>query len=340
MRYFRFVFLVLIMAGVMSSCGQTPTSPTLTPSPALSPQARAYLTVALNIMQQHSVNRKNINWTRLRQQTVAIAAGAKTPADTYSAIHFALTALGDHHSFFVEPQSANQLGAGAITPDQEPYGQRLAHGIGYLDLPGFEASEQAAKQYVMLAQNAIRTADQAETCGWIVDLRNNDGGNMWPMLAGVGPILGEGMVGSFVYPDGIKQAWDYRDGQAQLDGSTIIATQSAYHLKHPLPPVAVLTGPVTASSGEAIVVAFRARPSMRSFGEPTYGVPTANDSYMLSDGALLVLTVAVDADRTGHTYDSAIAPDQLVPVDQSQIGTAADRGVQAATSWLHDQEGC
>ena len=60
----------------------------------------------------------------------------------------------------------------------------------------------------------------------------------------------------------------------------------------------------------------------------------------LSDGALLVLTVAVDADRTGYTYDSAIAPDQLVPVDLSQIGTTADRGVQAATSWLHDQEGC
>ena len=340
MRYFRLLFLVLIMAGVLTSCGQTPTSPTLTPTPILSSQAKVYLTAALDIMQQHSVNRKKINWTTLRQQTFAIAAGAKTPADTYLAIQNALTELGDHHSFFLEPQPANQLAAGPITSDQQPHGQRLAHGIGYLELPHFEASEQAAKQYVMLAQDAIRTADQVGTCGWMVDLRNNDGGNMWPMLAGVGPILGEGVAGSFVDPDGVKQAWGYSNGQAQLAGSTIIGAESSYHLKHPLPPVAVLTGPVTASSGEAITVAFRGRPHTRSFGEPTAGVPTDNDAFSLSDGALLVLTVAVDADRTGQTYDSAIAPDQPVPVDLSQIGTPADRGVQAATTWLHDQEGC
>ena len=106
MRYFRFLFLVLIMAGVLTSCGQMPTSPTLTPTPILSSQAKVYLTAALDIMQQHSVNRKKINWTNLRQQTFAF--GAKTPADTYSAIRYALTALGDHHSFFLEPQTANQ----------------------------------------------------------------------------------------------------------------------------------------------------------------------------------------------------------------------------------------
>ena len=176
MRYFRFLFFVLIMAGVLASCGQTPASQTLTPTPILSSKAKVYLTAALDIMQQHSVNRKNINWTTLRQQTFAMAAGAKTPADTYSAIQVALTELGDHHSFFLEPQPANQFAAAPITHDQEPHGQLLAHGIGYLELPHFEASEQAAKQYVMLAQDAIRTADQVGTCGWIVDLRNNGGG--------------------------------------------------------------------------------------------------------------------------------------------------------------------
>jgi carboxyl-terminal processing protease len=340
MRYFRWLFLVLILAGVLISCGQTPTSPPLTPTPILSSQARAYLTAVLDIMQQHSVNRKKINWTALRRQAFAYANGAKTPADTYFAIYNTLPALGDHHSSFIEPQPAQQVGTGPITSDQEPHGQRLAHGIGYLELPYFEASEQAAKQYVLLAQDVIRTADQTGTCGWIVDLRTNSGGNMWPMLAGVGPILGEGVVGSFVESDGTKQAWGYFNGQAQLAGSTITGAESPYHLKHPLPPVAVLTGPVTASSGEAIVVAFRGRPQTRSFGEPTDGVPTANEGYRLSDGAFLILTVAVDADRTGQTYDSAITPDQPVPVDLSQIGTPADRGVQAATTWLHTQEGC
>lgn len=199
---------------------------------------------------------------------------------------------------------------------------------------------QDGKQYALLAQHVIRQADQAGTCGWIIDLRNNGGGNMWPMLDGVGPILGEGVVGSFVVPDGVKLAWSYQHGQAQLAGSTMTGVENPYRLKHPDLPVALLTSPFTASSGEAIVVAFRGRPHTHSFGKPTAGIPTSNDEYKLSDGAFLILTVALDADRTGHTYDSAIAPDQSVPVDMSQIGRPGDLALQAATTWLHDQEGC
>jgi hypothetical protein len=157
----------MIWPGFTSS-GHMPTSPTLTPTPILSSQATVYLSPALDIMQQYSVNRKKLNWTKVRQRTFAMAAGAKTPADTYSAIQHALTELGDHHSFFLEPQPANQFAAAPITSDQEPHGQLLAHGIGYLELPHFEASEQAAHHYVRLAQDAIRTANQAGTCGRLV----------------------------------------------------------------------------------------------------------------------------------------------------------------------------
>ena len=340
MRSFRLLVLVLIMGAVLSSCGPTTTAQTGTATPTLSSQARAYLTAVLDIMQQHSVNRKNINWMVLRREAFVDANGAKTPADTYVAIKLVVQKLGDHHSFFLDPQQVQQLETGQLTPNPDPLGQRLAQGIGYLDLPSFEGTDQAAQRYVTLAQDAIRTADQAGSCGWIVDLRNNPGGNMWPMLDGVGPILGEGIVGSFVGPDGVKQSWGYFNGQALLGGSTTIVADHPYHLKHALPTVAVLTGPQTASAGEAIVVAFRGRPSTRSFGEPSAGVPTANYPFTLRDGALLVLTVALDADRTGRTYDSAIPPDQLVPFTASQMGTPGDPGVQAATTWLHKQEGC
>ncbi len=341
MPYLRLLFLVFMMAVLLVSCSHTTPTPLATPTPPLSPQARAYLTAVLGIMQQHSVNRKKINWTTLRQQAFALADGAKTPADTYPAIESALELLGDHHSFFLDPQAAKQLEAAKITSDEQPHGQLLAHDIGYLLLPHFPGQQQQdEKQYALLAQNVIRQADQAGACGWIVDLRNNNGGNMWPMLNSVGPLLGEGVAGSFVDPDGVKQPFAYRDGQAQLAGSTLIRVENPYHLKHPLPPIAVLTSPFTASSGKAIVVAFHGRPHARSFGKPTAGVPTANDSFTLSDGAVLVLTVALDADRTGHTYNSAIAPDQTVPVDMSQIGRTGDLGIEAATNWLHGQEGC
>lgn len=339
MQHLRISFLLLIAVVVLVSCSPTITSPASISTPTLSSEARTYLTAALDDMQRYSLHRKTINWTTLRQQAFQEANGATTPAETYHAINTALEALGDHHSFLLGPIDANQRHIADLTPDQEPSGHRLPSGIGYLNLPHFWASQQAARYYIQLAQEAIRTADQAGTCGWIIDLRDNYGGNMWPMLVGVGPILGDGVVGSFVFPDGGKKPWAYYGGQAQLDGVTVIGIGNPYNLKRPAPPVAVLTNHGTASSGEAIAVAFRSRPSTRSFGAPTAGIPTANASHRLSDGAELVLTEAVDADRTGKTYEQAIVPDQIV-TDVSQEGVPADSGVQAATAWLHAQVGC
>lgn len=344
MQRLRLSFLLLITVVLLISCGPTSTSPASVSTPTLSSEARTYLTVALDDMQRYALHRKTINWITLRQQAFEVANGAITPAETYLAISEALDALGDHHSFLLTPYDATQQNSADLTPDQEPTGYDLTADIGYLDLPHFEASQQAASRYIQLAQEAIRTADQAETCGWIIDLRDNGGGNMWPMLVGVGPILGDGVVGSFVFPDGGKKPWDYSDGQAQLDGGTVIGILHPYVLKRPAPPVAVLTNQDTASPGEAIVVAFRGRPSTRSFGEPTAGIPTDNEAFRLRDGAELVLTVVVDADRTGRTYELAIVPDQLVPTNVSQEsaqkGTATDSGVQAALAWLQEQVGC
>ncbi len=161
------------------------------------------------------------------------------------------------------------------------------------------------------------------------------------MLAGVGPILGEGVAGAFVYPDGSKQQWIYRNGQALLDQEVLYTpVVPAYQLKQPWPPVAVLTNRFTTSSGEAIAVAFRGRPRTRSFGQPTAGVPTANQGFKLSDGAILEITVAVDADRTGQTYDSSISPDQEVQSLPRLQPRADDQVAQAALTWLHTQGSC
>jgi C-terminal processing protease CtpA/Prc len=164
------------------------------------------------------------------------------------------------------------------------------------------------------------------------------------MLLAVGPILGEGDVGAFVDAEGHRQVWAYRQGQALLDGRAL-AQGPAYQLKRPLPPVAVLTGPRTASAGEAIAVAFRGRPRARSFGEPTAGLPTIIRGQVLSDGAWLLLTEVRDADRTGRTYEDTIAPDEPVAVEgdppEWQLrDPERDPVLRAALAWLRDQPDC
>lgn len=83
-------------------------------------------------------------------------------------------------------------------------------------------------------------------------------------------------------------------------------------LKKPDPRVAVLTDNGIASSGEATVIAFKGRPDTRFFGEPTCGLSTANRGFILSDGAILVLTVSTMADRTRRVYGDSVFPDEVI----------------------------
>ena len=97
-------------------------------------------------------------------------------------------------------------------------------------------------------------------------------------------------------------------------------------------PVAVLTSGRTGSSGDAMVVAFRGRANSRSFGAPTFGVPTANAGHRLADGTVLQLTGALFVDRNGRGDGTSLVPDE--PVRELGVG---DRTRQAAIEWLRQQ---
>lgn len=344
---FKF-FLVVLACGLLVSCATNATgvSPTPSPSasvlltatPGISPEASVYLEEALDIMQEHSINRSSIDWDTFRAKVYDQASDARTPADTYDAIRFALALLGDRHSVFWTPTQVSQWQDGTLNAfNPSPEGRLLESRLGYVSLPGFVGGDEASTEYATTVQQLIRQLDSQSPCGWIVDLRQDIGGNMWPMLAGIGPILGEGRVGMFVTPGGQQTSWYYEDGQARLEKAVLAqANGPAYHLASASPPVAVLTGSSTASSGEAIVVAFRGRPNARSFGEATNGRSTGNSTFVLSDGVWILLTISTFADRTGTIYGDKIPPDELVAEAQED----SDPIIQAAVEWLLSQPAC
>jgi C-terminal processing protease CtpA/Prc len=225
----------------------------------------------------------------------------------------------------------------------QPTGRRFTLGhasIGYIELP---VESGAGQRYPTLAQKVLREADQAAACGWIVDVRRNAGGDIWSYLAAIGPILGEGDAGGFVYRDGTREPWTYRDGKVFWNGNErdeSLVEGPVYRPKRAAPPVALLTSRDTDAAGELLVVAFRGRPQVRSFGEPTGGAPFLSFHTDLSDGAFLAVSGAYAVDRTGRTYDGPIPPDERVATDWTRLGTEQDPVVQAALTWLQGQSGC
>jgi C-terminal processing protease CtpA/Prc len=198
--------------------------------------------------------------------------------------------------------------------------------VGYVRVGTFSGSGAEATAFANAVQGAIAAADRGGLAGWIVDLRGNGGGNMWPMLAGVGPVLGTGRVGYFVDPLGAALPWEYRDGGSWLIGTLFQGIDAPYRLGQESPRVAVLIDGGTAGSGEAIAIAFRQRPEARSFGAPTCGLTAVTQQYTMSDGALIFLAVGVMADRARSPYGAQLVPDEQV-ADPREVE-------QRAVAWL------
>jgi carboxyl-terminal processing protease len=270
-----------------------------------------HLTEVVGIMEANSVYRLTIDWKAFRDSVFKAAKGGRTLPDTYRGISVALSLLRDGHSQYrpvlgstISAPINSCVSSGATTPV-------LPANIGYVRVGSFSGSSTAATDFAAGIQETIRTRDRADLVGWIVDLRGNGGGNMWPMVAGLGPILGEGIVGHFIGPTGSRQVWHYQAGASILDATTVVRVDPAYRLLRENPRVAVLVDNAVASSGEATFIAFRGRPDTRSFGAATCGLSTANQGFTLSNGATLILTTAIMADRNLNPYGGQVAPDYI-----------------------------
>lgn len=242
-----------------------------------------------------------------------------------------------------------QPGAIAVTIEQGPFsrylsptGRRLANDIGYIAIPGFTTVGRET-EYAAVADRVIAAADQPPTCGWVVDLRLNTGGSYSPMVTGVGPILGDGTFLGWRTPDG-RQLWvSYQDGSIYDDGPLVadeLAVLPVSELQRPNPPVAVLTGPLTGSSGEVATLAFVGRSGARLFGERTGGFTTGNSAIILFDGAWFALAEVAMTDRTGATHMAGVEPDEPIAIDWTAYGTDEDPVLNAATEWLDQQPAC
>jgi carboxyl-terminal processing protease len=360
---------MLLLSPAVSLAGKKPApQPQVSPT-KISPDAAAFLDNALDTMRQHALRGESVDWTAVRTEAFKRAGGAFNPIDTYPAIYWALVQLGDPGAHLrlppglypdqiallqqAERDAVNNAPAAAREQTSIPTpfaSRRLPEGhivavqgrnFGYVVLPRCSAKDNDGLLLYAADVRRILTDLTAQgPKGWIVDLRGNTGGNMWPMLAGIGPILGDGSVGSFVANDG-NVSWFYQDGKTGTRNPAGLETVSLTLQEEPVlqtpsvAPVAVLVDSSTASSAEAITIAFHGRPASRSFGSRTAGKSTAVQPFKLDDGAELYLTTAIDADRSGKAYPDGFTPDQVVSFNGGSMPQESnDQALLAAQTWL------
>ncbi len=331
-RYFRAALLVLFLGSIPEAAS----GDDVTPPPTMSADATAELRAAIDILKTHHMDRAKLDWPKTEAQVFAMAKDAKSPADTYSAIRYIIEMLGEKHTFlqtadaFKAMTSDRQVGSAAPPPFNPPEGMLLANRIAFLRVPWFLGNETNDRAYVAALRQALNRFAAGGICRYVVDLRGNSGGNMYPMLNGVKALLGRPPYGFWDTGGGARVPWTINDAPNPLNATSAPPAPYADAVaKLDDARVAVLVDNRTVSSGEFTAMAFEGRPHTRLFGEPTGGYVTTNAPYSLPDGARLLVSEGWATDRIGRPYRTAIVPDEETATGQATL--------DAALRWLKTQ---
>lgn len=283
---------------------------------------------AIREARSRALHAARVDWPEATAEAVALVIDGRTRRDALPGVQAALRALGDGHSWATVLDAQGRLTAnGQDVPYAAPQAriQPLAGGrdVGWLGIPLLAATGgQEALTYAATIRAGLSLGLDAGVCGFVVDLTAHQGGNMWPGLDGLGPLLGaESVVGSFRR----GQAWRIEGPREGEDGRL-------WHAGVAQLPVAVLLGPLTASSGEAIAVAFSGRPETMFFGRRTRGLATSNQMITLGEGLVAFVMTSEMLDRQGRAFPRGIEP----PIEDEAPEAAQAR----ALAWLERQALC
>ncbi len=320
MRLFPVLLIVSLAFGSTAIAQSTGSSNTDTASAVCIQQASRLLDEALVLMQKHYYRKDSVAWDDLITSAKIRLNSSTTCETAHEIVQWCFRQLKERHSFIMpaaksEAYNGNINSGDPLTLKQVagPIRTELVEkDIAYIDVPWLSSADKnICTSYADSLQNVIASFDKAGVNKWIIDLRRNTGGNCWPMLAGLGPLLGNGIHGYFI-SNSEKIPFSYLDGSILQGRHNRCTVSNAYTLTTPIKNIIILTGPHTASAGEIVALAFKAKDNVLFMGEPTAGLTTANATYKLSDGSTLVLTVCKEADRNGKIYEGRIQPDQLV----------------------------
>lgn len=309
---------------------------------------------------------KDVDWPTLEAAVRKASEGAKDQVDLLPAYRLLVEGLGDNHSF-VQPSDEDRAlykarygsefdasrpfkkPTSAFTARRQPEERALRIGRNQAHLvtvPTMGGGGARATAYADKLYGYIMNAAPS-SCGYVVDLRGNQGGNVWPMVAGLSALLGDGWRSNEISRDGRRSSY------ARLEkGAAIVNEGEQKDLRivevaawKPDPrlanaPVAVLIDDAIGSSGEGTTIALKGRANTRFFGQNTYALASSNEGVMIADRVNLVVTTEMMADRNGVMYPAGVKPDEAVPFGEGSAADPDDAVVEAAKAWLARQPAC
>ena len=283
---------ILLTACLMASCS--------------APNA-SYVKKAVRIMDRNGIYAQGPDWEKAKAE--ALAAKPSSLEEAQEIVMQAGKVAGGKHTFLM---TADEVTENDTANWEMPSVELLENDIAYIKLPQVMGNAEDGIKYANTVLHALPNILQ----GVIIDLRGNRGGNMYPMIAA---------VHRFLPNDNIIQLRTRRNNM-KINVEYVLKVANVAQQAPINSPVALLTDEWTGSSGEAVLLCFRGLTNARTFGTPTAGYASCNQSFNLPGGSQLVLTTGEDVARTGEVFcDDPINPDMLT-----------ETPFEAALEWINN----
>jgi carboxyl-terminal processing protease len=309
-----------------------------------------YVERTLSLAQAYSVYSQSDDWQKLRQEVLEVSKNADNTNDLLPAFQLIFRTLKDKHGFVQldghmirnetddAPKVDKALKRAAYGHNKEIVSRQLPGLVAYIRVPGFNSlDDDKLEEFNQQLQSQICKLTGEGSKNWIIDLRLNEGGNMFPMLGGLNQLLGDGQIGSSVYSgENEKIPWIIKNGNYYHGEGQMTTSGKKCNARLKVGKVAVLTGPLTASSGEAVAIALRGEQTTKHFGEPTRGRTTGVTSYLVGKDLIFFFSASYYADRNGEVYKNGIRPDIIVEGGDNFAEIEQDSKVHAALKWMQE----
>ncbi|PLX00672.1 MAG: hypothetical protein C0594_15435 [Marinilabiliales bacterium] len=278
-------------------------------------------------IKKYSLVKDSADWDELNREVLKDIDNLPLDSSKYiiSEILNVLKKYGDNHSFYMTKVEASQDNSFSYNENiAMPGSQLLENNIAYLHLPAHKCMNSELNYlYADTLISQIRELDENHNIkGWIIDLRQNRGGNMWPMLAGLSPFFYGKMIGYF--------ASDKNDINFKIKAKSIPSFKSLvnkYECRSFNHKIAVLIDTLTASSGEMTAICLLGLNNTKSFGLRSAGCTTMLHTFKLVNGSLFLLATEFFMDGNNKIYKDAIQPNVI-----------ADKNIifQKAINWIYE----
>ncbi|MCW1398127.1 S41 family peptidase [Streptococcus agalactiae] len=275
----------------------------------LPPSSERYGRVILDRVEQRGLYSQGRQWQIIRQRSEKKLKTSKSYQESRNIVQEAVRYGGGKHSQILSKETVRRDTLDSRYPEY----RRLNEDILLITIPSIsKLDKRSISRYSGKLQNILMEKNYK---GLILDLSNNTGGNMIPMIGGVASILPNDTLFHYTDKYGNKKTITMKN----IPLEALKISRKTINTKHV--PIAIITNHKTASSAEMTFLSFKGLPNVKSFGQATAGYTTVNETFMLYDGARLALTTGIVSDRQGYKYENTpILPDQVtsLPLQESQ----------------------